>query len=100
MTRPKLEIEMRGPVHEDIFLAAIRVEPTPGGGSADWAELYLENVNEDATGQARIADARVVIRMWVDETPYDFPYDDAVSALASARRRLLEGEAKVHPLQA
>jgi len=61
----------------------------------DWVELFLENVDERAEGERRIANARVIVRLWFGETHFDFPYSDAVSHLERARTLLLEGETNV-----
>ena len=89
---------MRAPVDDDLYVAAICVRTTSNDGAADWAELYLENVNESAIGHARVADARVVVRTWLDNTYLEFPYDEAISALERARQRLLDGESRVQPV--
>ena len=47
---------------EDIFFAEIRLE-TRDFGVAGWIELFLQGVDESASGEQRTANARVMARM-------------------------------------
>ena len=95
MSRPGLEIQMRAPVDDDLYLAAIQAYTNDGIG--DWAELYLENADESAMGHARVVDARVIVRVWLGDSHLDVPYEEAVSTLERARQQLLDDESRVPP---
>jgi hypothetical protein len=70
-------LETRGYVDDDPGYSCALVIPTRSE-DWEWAELFLENVNERAEGDKRIAKARVIVRIWVGEEHYDFLYTDAV----------------------
>ena len=62
-----------------------------------WAEVVLENVDTSAAGDDRVANARVVVRAYVDDYRVEIPYDEAIAVLERAKLRLLNGEVLVPP---
>ena len=97
--RPEMHLEMRGYVDDDPgYSCAVMVsEGRRTDDHWEWVELFLENVNERAQGEERVANARVIVRLWFGETHLDFPYSDAVLQLEKAKSLLIGGETKVPP---
>ena len=97
---PEMSVEARSYVGDDpSYSYAVVIDGGPGHdyGVYDVAELFLENVDEHAEGESRIADARVIVRLWFEETHMDFLYSDVFSHLEKARTLLLEGEMSAPP---
>ena len=66
--------------------------------AAGWIELFLQDVDETASGEQRTANARVMTRMWVDgDEHHDFSYDAVLAILEKAKAILLEGEQERTP---
>ena len=66
--------------------------------AAGWIELFLQDVDETASGEQRTANARVMTRMWVDgDEHHDFSYDAVLATLEKAKAILLEGEQERTP---
>jgi hypothetical protein len=95
--RPKMQVESRGYVDDDYLDYSCAIVIDEPDGSWDWVELYLENVDERARGEKRVAKARAIARLWLGDTYFDFPYPEAVSCLEKAKARLLERETGVPP---
>ena len=95
-----MSVEARSYVDDDpsySYAVVVTGGPDHDHGVYDLAELFLENVDENAEGESRIADARVIVRLWFGETHFDFLYSDVFSHLERARTELLEGETRVPP---
>ena len=84
---------MCAPGDDDPYYAEISFEAP--GVSCTWAGVVLENVDISAAGEDRIANARVVVRVYSDEYCAEIPYDDVISVLERAKQRLLSGEVRV-----
>jgi hypothetical protein len=66
-----------------------------------WGEARLENIGLTEVGEARIAGARVVLRLFASEDggrPLEFDLDQVNTLLAEARAWLLENEQGRLPL--
>jgi hypothetical protein len=92
-----MQVEARGYVDDDYLDYSYAVTIETADESWDWVELYLQNVDERAEGERRIANARLVARLWLGDTYFDFPYTEAVSCLEKAKTLLIERETTVSP---
>ena len=97
MADPTLILTMCAPAGDDQYFAEISFEAP--GVSCVWAEVVLENVDISAGGADRVANARVVVRAYVDDYHVEIPFEEAISVLQRAKLRLLEGEVLVPPGQ-
>ena len=73
------------PVEGDTAIAELMV------GGRIWGDLRLEGIDLDAVGNARTADARVVLRLSSDRTT-EFDLDQVVALLREAEAWLIENE--------
>jgi hypothetical protein len=90
---PTLNLTVCAPAGDDQYFAEVAFDVP--GGSCTWAEVVLENVDSSVTGTDRVANARVVVRAFCEKHHVEIPYEDAISVLERAKRRLLDGEMNV-----
>jgi hypothetical protein len=90
-----LNLTMCATADDDSYFAEIAFDAA--GASCTWAEVVLENVDVSAAGADRVAQARVVLRVYCDDHRVNIPYEEAIGVLARARDRLLTGEMMVAP---
>jgi hypothetical protein len=95
MINSKLNLTMCAPGDDDAYFAEVGFDVADA--SCVWAEVVLANVDISAAGADRVANARVVVRVYCDEHHLEIPYAEVIRVLERARDRLLEGEMKVPP---
>ena len=95
MADSTLRLMMCAPVSDDPYFAEVGFDVP--GAACTWAEVVLANVDISAAGADRVANARVVVRVYCNEHHLEVPYEEAIGILERAKDRLLEGEMKVPP---
>ena len=97
MADSTLRLTMCAPADDDPYFAEVGFDI--GDASCVWAKVVLENVDIEAAGADRVANARVVVRLYCDEHHLDVRHEEAVAVLERAKDLLLEREVKVPPGQ-
>jgi hypothetical protein len=82
------------PVEGDSVIAELQYDDDA------WADLHLEGIDVEARGEERVANARVLLRLYgpAEEEYWDFDLAQAIEQLGEARDWLLEHERTREPV--